>query len=77
MKPPARWTPESERMVQAALASAKRDRTTLVIAHHLATVQPADRIVVIDQGAAGTGGACRACADRWTVSAAGGAAVQT
>ncbi|MEK9802051.1 MAG: ABC transporter transmembrane domain-containing protein [Curvibacter sp.] len=41
---------ESERMVQAALESAMRDRTTLVIAHRLATVQQADRIVVIDQG---------------------------
>ena len=41
---------ESERLVQAALESAMRDRTTLVIAHRLATVQQADRIVVIDQG---------------------------
>jgi ATP-binding cassette subfamily B protein len=41
---------ESERMVQAALASAMRDRTTLVIAHRLATVQRADRIVVLDHG---------------------------
>ena len=41
---------ESERMVQAALESAMRDRTTLVIAHRLATVQKADRIIVIDQG---------------------------
>ena len=41
---------ESERMVQAALETAMRDRTTLVIAHRLATVQQADRIVVIDQG---------------------------
>jgi ATP-binding cassette subfamily B protein len=41
---------ESERMVQAALESAMRDRTTLVIAHRLATVQKADRIVVLDQG---------------------------
>jgi ABC-type methionine transport system ATPase subunit len=40
---------ESERMVQAALESAMRDRTTLVIAHRLATVQKADRIVVLDQ----------------------------
>jgi ATP-binding cassette subfamily B protein len=40
----------SERMVQAALESAMRNRTTLVIAHRLATVQAADRIVVIDQG---------------------------
>jgi len=41
---------ESERMVQAALASAMRDRTTLVIAHRLATVQQADRIMVMDHG---------------------------
>ncbi|RQP25881.1 ABC transporter transmembrane domain-containing protein [Piscinibacter terrae] len=41
---------ESERMVQAALESAMRDRTTLVIAHRLSTVQRADRIVVLDAG---------------------------
>ncbi len=41
---------ESERMVQAALESAMRDRTTLVIAHRLATVQQADRIIVMDHG---------------------------
>jgi len=41
---------ESERMVQAALESAMRGRTTLVIAHRLATVQRADRIVVLDRG---------------------------
>ena len=41
---------ESERMVQAALESAMKDRTTLVIAHRLATVQQADRIVVLDHG---------------------------
>lgn len=41
---------ESERMVQAALESAMRDRTTLVIAHRLATVQKADLIVVLDHG---------------------------
>jgi ATP-binding cassette subfamily B protein len=41
---------ESERMVQAALESAMRNRTTLVIAHRLATIQKADRIVVIDRG---------------------------
>ena len=41
---------ESERMVQAALEFAMKDRTTLVIAHRLATVQKADLIVVLDQG---------------------------
>ena len=41
---------ESERVVQAALASAMKGRTTLVIAHRLATVQQADRIMVIDHG---------------------------
>ncbi len=41
---------ESEHMVQAALSAAMRDRTTLVIAHRLSTVQQADRIIVLDQG---------------------------
>ena len=41
---------ESERMVQAALESAMKDRTTLVIAHRLSTVQRADRIVVLEAG---------------------------
>ncbi len=41
---------ESERMVQAALEAAMKNRTTLVIAHRLATVQRADRIVVMEAG---------------------------
>jgi len=41
---------ESERLVQEALEFLERDRTTLVIAHRLATVQKADRIVVINEG---------------------------
>ena len=41
---------QSERMVQAALESAMKGRTTLVIAHRLATVQRANRIVVLDHG---------------------------
>jgi ATP-binding cassette subfamily B protein len=41
---------ESERAVQAALDAAMRDRTTIVIAHRLATVQRADRIFVLEQG---------------------------
>ena len=40
----------SERMVQAALESAMRGRTTLVIAHRLATVQQADNILVLEHG---------------------------
>jgi ATP-binding cassette subfamily B protein len=41
---------QSERMVQAALDSAMQGRTTLVIAHRLATVQRASRIVVLEKG---------------------------
>jgi ATP-binding cassette subfamily B protein len=41
---------ESERLVQAAVESLSADRTTLVIAHRLATVKKADRILVMDQG---------------------------
>ena len=41
---------ESERAVQDALDRLMQGRTTLVIAHRLATVQKASRIVVIDQG---------------------------
>jgi len=41
----------SERMVQRALHELERGRTTLVIAHRLATVRDADRIVVLERGA--------------------------
>jgi ATP-binding cassette subfamily B protein len=41
---------ESERLVQDALDRLMRSRTTLVIAHRLATVRQADRIVVMDKG---------------------------
>ena len=41
---------ENERLVQAALDEAMEARTTLVIAHRLATVLRADRIVVMDDG---------------------------
>ena len=41
---------ESERAVQSALQAAMQGRTTIVIAHRLATVQRADRIFVMDQG---------------------------
>jgi ABC-type multidrug transport system fused ATPase/permease subunit len=48
---------ESERLVQGALERLMRNRTVLVIAHRLSTVQSADRIVVLERGrvaAAGT-----------------------
>ncbi|NWD76990.1 ATP-binding cassette domain-containing protein [Pseudomonas gingeri] len=41
---------QSEHLIQAALPSLMQGRTTLVIAHRLATVQNADRIAVMDQG---------------------------
>ncbi|HWQ88197.1 ABC transporter transmembrane domain-containing protein [Brevundimonas sp.] len=41
---------ENERLVQAALDQAMQDRTTIVIAHRLATVLRADRIVVMEDG---------------------------
>jgi len=41
---------ESERLVQDALERLMHDRTVLVIAHRLSTVQHADRIVVVDRG---------------------------
>ena len=41
---------ENEALVQAALHDVMQGRTSLVIAHRLATVLEADRIVVIDEG---------------------------
>ncbi|HAQ33048.1 MAG TPA: ABC transporter, partial [Rhodospirillaceae bacterium] len=41
---------ENERLVQNAMDRLTADRTTLIIAHRLATVLKADRIVVLDQG---------------------------
>jgi ATP-binding cassette subfamily B protein len=41
---------ESERVVQEALEHLMQDRTTIIIAHRLATVLKADRIVVLDHG---------------------------
>jgi subfamily B ATP-binding cassette protein MsbA len=43
---------ENEALVQEALARLRQGRTTLVIAHRLATVRDADRIVVMDAGRA-------------------------
>jgi len=41
---------KSERRIQEALSALMKDRTTLVIAHRLSTVESADRIIVLDQG---------------------------
>ena len=41
---------ESERLVQAAFDTLSQGRTTLVVAHRLATVKRADRIIVLDGG---------------------------
>ena len=41
---------ESEKMVQKAIEVLMKDRTVLVIAHRLSTVQNADKIVVLDKG---------------------------
>ena len=41
---------ESERIIQEALDGLMRNRTTLVIAHRLSTVEHADRIVVLEEG---------------------------
>jgi ABC-type multidrug transport system fused ATPase/permease subunit len=40
----------SEQLLQSALGNVMRDRTTLVIAHRLATILRADRILVVDEG---------------------------
>jgi ATP-binding cassette subfamily B protein len=41
---------ESERAVQTAVEAMARTRTTIIVAHRLATVKKADRIIVMDKG---------------------------
>ncbi len=43
---------ESEAAVQAALATLRRERTTIIVAHRLATVRDADLVVVMEEGRA-------------------------
>jgi ATP-binding cassette subfamily B protein len=57
---------ESERLVQGALDELMKGRTTLVIAHRLATIRQADRIIVMD------GGRIVEQGNHTTLSAAGG-----
>jgi ABC-type multidrug transport system fused ATPase/permease subunit len=49
-EPTAALDARSERLLQAALDNLLRGRTTFVIAHRLATIQRADRILVVDDG---------------------------
>ena len=46
----ASMDPENERLVQLALTELTRDKTVVVIAHRLPTVEQADQILVMDQG---------------------------
>lgn len=41
---------ESERAVSAALAAASRGRSVVIVAHRLATLWAADRVIVLDRG---------------------------
>jgi subfamily B ATP-binding cassette protein MsbA len=55
---------ESERLVHEALERLMRDRTVLVIAHRLSTVQHADRIVVLERGQIAASGTHRELLDQ-------------
>ena len=54
---------ESERQIQAAIEEISENRTTVIIAHRLATVRHADRILVIDQGRLAASGTHRELVD--------------
>ena len=49
-EPTSALDPESEHFIQRALETISQDRTTLIIAHRLTTIQRADQIVVMNQG---------------------------
>lgn len=42
--------PENERLIQQALSELVRDKTLIVVAHRLSTIQGADQILVLDHG---------------------------
>ena len=43
---------KTEQLIQKAIESAVKDRTTIVIAHRLSTIEKADKIVVVERGRA-------------------------
>ena len=62
----------NEKAIQEALAATRADRTTILVAHRLTTLNDADEILVFDQGphrrargVQGTGAPERACSPNW------------
>jgi ATP-binding cassette subfamily B protein len=58
---------ESEKLVQEALEVLMRNRTSLVIAHRLATVRRADRILVMEQGGSSKPGRTAELREGWSL----------
>ena len=49
-EPPASIDPENEQLIQQALTELTREKTVVVIAHRLATIEHADQILVVEDG---------------------------